>query len=154
MSRIGSDAKLLALGRDAFLNESGAALIRKHGSTGDPLFTSAGYADYADDLLQRMVNPFLLDRVDRIIRDPKRKLAWSDRLFGTMRVAMDQGITPRIMALGAAAAVDYALKEEKSTGTPRQYLEALWGAEATGPAKQACLDLVEKAIPSLPAWRA
>jgi hypothetical protein len=154
MSRIGSDAKLLALGRDAFLNESGAALIRKHGSTGDPLFTSAGYADYADDLLQRMVNPFLLDRVDRIIRDPKRKLAWSDRLFGTMRVAMDQGITPRIMALGAAAAVDYALKEEKSPGTPRQYLEALWGAEATGPAKQACLDLVEMAIPRLPAWRA
>ena len=154
MSAIGSDTELLGLGRKAFLEESGAALIKKHGPTGDPLFTPDGYAAYADDLLQRMVNPFLLDRVDRIIRDPKRKLGWNDRLFGTMRVALEQGITPRIMAMGAAAAIDHALKEDKSSASPRKYVEALWGAEASGAARETCLSLVEEALPRLSAWRA
>jgi mannitol-1-phosphate 5-dehydrogenase len=153
MSRIGSDTELLDLGRQAFLRESGAALIKKHAHTGDPLFTTDGYASYAEDLLQRMVNPFLLDRVDRIIRDPKRKLAWNDRLFGTMRVALEQGISPRIMAMGAAAAVDYALKEEKSSSSPRQYLDALWGAEASGAARETCLRMVEEALPRLSAGK-
>ena len=36
--------------RAAFLNESGAALIRKHAGV-DELFTEAGFAAYVDDLI-------------------------------------------------------------------------------------------------------
>jgi len=155
MSRIGDDRGLMALGRKVFLEESGAALIRRHASTGDRLFTPAGYAAYADDLLERMVNPWLFDRVDRIIRDPARKLAWDDRLFGTMRRALEAGVTPTGMALGAAAAVEYA---EPGTaghdGAARAYLGGLWGAGPKDPEREACLRLVEEAAPRLQEWRA
>ena len=44
MSDIRDAPDLLALGRRAFLEESGAALVAKHGATGDPLFTGDGVA--------------------------------------------------------------------------------------------------------------
>ncbi len=154
MSRIKGDEKLMALGRKVFLEESGAALIRRHAATGDRLFTEAGYAEYADDLLERMVNPWLFDRVDRIIRDPARKLAWDDRLFGTMRRALEAGITPRGMALGAAAAVHYAQSEARERADARTYLCRLWGEPASDPARETCLRLVEEATARLEEWRA
>ena len=101
---------LLQFVEQAFLQESGEALCRRHGGL-DPLFTPAGWADYVRDLLLRMLNPYLRDRVDRVIRDPRRKLGWDDRLVGTMRMALEQGIEPRRYALGAAAAVELLLKE-------------------------------------------
>ncbi|MFW6107786.1 MAG: hypothetical protein ACOC70_01170 [bacterium] len=90
--------------RDAFLDESGAALVRKHRGA-DRLFTPAGYRDYADDLLRRMTNPLLLDSVERVVRDPERKLGWNDRLVGTIRLALSQGVRPARYAVGAAAAL-------------------------------------------------
>jgi len=86
MSEVGSDRALMAFGREAFLEESGAALIARHKGL-DPLFTPAGYQAYADDLLERMINPYLRDLIERVVRDPRRKLAWDDRLIGTMRLA-------------------------------------------------------------------
>jgi len=153
MSRIKGDEKLMALGRKVFLEESGAALIRRHAAAGDPLFTPAGWAAYADDLLERMVNPWLFDRVDRIIRDPARKLAWDDRLFGTMRRALEAGITPSGLALGAAAAVQYALSETNEGGDLRGFLRRLWGEEAADPERESCLRLVEQAVALLEEWR-
>jgi len=153
MSEIADDTRLLDLGRRAFRDESGAALIKRHARLGDPLFTTTGYEAYAEDLLQRMTNPFLLDRVERIIRDPRRKLGWNDRLFGTMRVALDQGIRPSIMALGAAAAVEHARESEKIAVSPRDFLTTLWGAEATGDRREECIRLVEEALPRLSDWR-
>jgi len=95
---------LLPFLRDAFLEESGAALIRKWAGV-DELFTPAGYRAYADDLLDRMTNPFLMDTVERVGRDPARKLGWGDRLLGTLRLARSQEIEPRRYAIGAAAAL-------------------------------------------------
>lgn len=92
--------------RAAFIAESGTALIRKHGAA-DPLFTQAGYADYVDDLLSRMISPYLGDSAERVARDPRRKLGWDDRLIGTIRLALSQGIRPRRYAFGAAAALAY-----------------------------------------------
>ena len=91
--------------RDAFLEESGESLIRKHTGV-DPLFTPDGYRAFADDLLERMTNPFLMDTVARVGRDAERKLGWDDRLIGTMRLALAQGVEPRRYAIGAAAALD------------------------------------------------
>jgi mannitol-1-phosphate 5-dehydrogenase len=88
--------------RAAFVEESGAALVRKHAGV-DALFTPEGYAAYADDLLARMTNPHLGDTVERVGRDPRRKLGWDDRLVGTVRVALAQGVRPLRYALGAAA---------------------------------------------------
>jgi hypothetical protein len=154
MSNIRKDAGLLDLGRRAFLEESGAALIRKHGSAAvaDPLFTPQGWSAYAEDLLQRMTNPWLHDGVERIIRDPIRKLGWSDRFFGTMRCALDQGIQPYAMALGAAAAVLRAQELEKDSSPPDEMLMRIWGGEARDANRQACISLVLEALEKLPGW--
>ncbi len=99
------DTEIMDTARKAFIDECGAALIRKHDGLGDPLFTPVGFRDYADDLLERMVCPYLNDLVWRVGRDHLRKLGYDDRLFGTMRVVLGQGLTPTNLAIGAAAGV-------------------------------------------------
>ncbi|WP_424114299.1 hypothetical protein [Roseiarcus sp.] len=89
---------------EAFIEESGRALIARHEGV-DELFTPRGFEHYACDLLERMVNPWLNDLVARVIRDPRRKLGWNDRLIGTMRLVLDVGMVPRRFAEGAAAAL-------------------------------------------------
>ncbi len=142
---------LVPLIRAAFLEESGEALVRRHRGV-DPLFTPAGYAVYADDLLERMMNPYLRDTIERVIRDTERKLGWRDRLIGTMRVALDQGVEPRRYALGAAAAVAVlhppALEGDDAAGP---VLRSLWGGEEDGDGP--VIDLVEAGLRRLRAWR-
>ena len=116
MSDIRADRKLYEIGRKAFIDECGAALIKKYGATGDPLFTPAGFTAYADDLLVRMTNPYLKDEVSRIIRDPQRKLGLNDRLFGTMRLCLQMGIVPEILAHGSLAAVRYLVDQNIDVG--------------------------------------
>ena len=126
MSEAGNDTALMKLAREAFLDESGAALIARHQGL-DPLFTASGYQAYADDLLERMTNPYLRDRIERVIRDTPRKLSWDDRLIGTMRLALDAGVTPARFALGAAAALGTLPPGgAPSTASPSQALSALW----------------------------
>jgi len=113
MADIKDDAGLMPIARDAFINESGAALIKKHKNIGDELFTQAGYRDFAEDLLARMINPYLGDTIARAARDPRRKLGLHDRIFGTIQLAMEYGIAPVNMLLAAAAGVSYLMKNEK-----------------------------------------
>ncbi len=124
MSEALSDPALRAFAREAFLHESGAALISKYAGF-DPLFTEAGYAEYVDDLLVRMGNPNLMDAVERIIRDPGRKLGWNDRLIGTMRLALEASVEPAGFAQGAAAALRFAYPEAAPNETG-DALRKLW----------------------------
>lgn len=101
--------ELIQFVREAFLEESGRALIQRHEGV-DRLFTIEGFRAYADDLLDRMLNPYLHDTVERVTRDPLRKLAWNDRLIGTMRLVDRYGILPLRFARGAAAALEYLEK--------------------------------------------
>jgi len=153
MSAIRGAPDLLATGRRAFLDESGAALVAKHAATGDPLFTPAGWRAYAEDLLVRMTNPWLADRVERIIRDPRRKLAWGDRFFGTLRVALSQGVEPRTLAHGAAAAVDYALRATTgiaaTAGAARRFLLDLWKDDPDDGLRERCLSLALHSLEEL-----
>ena len=112
MAQLTGDDELMQIARDAFLNESGAALIKKYASLNDELFTEAGFKAYADDLLERMTNPYLDDAVQRAARDPQRKLGPDDRIFGTMQLALDQAIEPVNMAKGAAAGIKYLAATE------------------------------------------
>jgi mannitol-1-phosphate 5-dehydrogenase len=112
-------ASLKTFVEKAFVEESGVPLCRRHAGV-DPLFTHHGWAEYVRDLMQRMANPFLKDRVDRVIRDPHRKLAWNDRFIGTMRLALEYGVEPQHYATGAAAAVELMLAAD-----PQQSLSSL-----------------------------
>ncbi len=139
--------------RAAFIEESGQTLIRRHAGV-DPLFTDEGYREYADDLLARMVNRHLRDSVERVGRDPARKLAWDDRLIGTMRAALSVGVTPRRYAVGAAAALatmnPSALREGKSVAS---LLRPLWQESAADEAeKKAVLELIKEGRSWLFRW--
>ena len=105
MTELQGDIALMQVARDAFLKESGDALMAKHHSLSAPLFTETGYKHYAEDLLQRITNPHLADTVARAGRDVIRKLSPTDRIFGTMSLALEYGIEPQNMALGALAGV-------------------------------------------------
>ena len=105
MAEAARHGDIMATARAAFIDESGTALVKKYRHLQDPLFTACGYRAYADDLIERMVNPNLNDLIARVIRDARRKLGYDDRLFGTMRLALTQGIEPIHMATGAAAAL-------------------------------------------------
>ena len=144
---------IFAFLRAAFIQESGEALIRKHAGK-DPLFTHAGYRAYADDLLSRMVNPFLHDSVERVRRDPQRKLEWDDRLVGTLRVALRQGVKPSRYAFGTAAALAVLDRRSLETNVAlATWLDPLW--EAASPdtqEKETVLDLIEEGRERLQKW--
>lgn len=146
---------MLPFARAAFIEESGETLIRKHAGL-DPLFTLDGYRNFADDLLERMTNPFLVDLIERVTRDTERKLGWNDRLAGTMRVALEQGVVPHRYALGAAAALarldPATLEGQLPAGS---VLDALWREASPDQAERDRLvALVESALEELRAWRA
>jgi len=116
MSEAGKDPWIMETARKAFIDESGAALIQANAQAGDPLFTEEGYSEYAEDLLVRITNPNLNDLVERVGRDHPRKLGIEDRLYGTMVIALEQGVEPCNLSLGAAAGVLSMIKRRESLG--------------------------------------
>lgn len=152
MSQLPGVPSLLALVRAAVLEETGAALCAKYAGL-DELFTPAGFAVYCDDLLERMVNPYLRDAVERVGRDLQRKLGWEDRLVGAMRLALDAGITPRGFALGSAAALKWL--EPHAAGFPAGLLPALWQRPPADDARVAELEgLIQEGWQALHEWLA
>ena len=143
---------VISLARAAFIEESGEALIRKYRGV-DPLFTPDGYREYADDLIERMMNPFLVDSIERVTRDTERKLGWNDRLIGTMRLTLQQGVRPRRYALGAAAALAVLDSNILDSASPSAVLTKLWGdVPSSAKESEAVLGMIEDASQRLKAW--
>ena len=146
---------LLGFIRAAFLEESGEALDSQTCAARTACSRPKDTASTLDDLLERMTNPYLQDSVERVGRDPHRKLGWDDRLVGTMRVALQQNVVPRRYALGAAAALATLEPTFLKTDMPaRALLAPLWGNEAmeTKDAEDV-LSLIEEAKLRLKQWR-
>ena len=120
---------MMEFAKEAFLAESGVGLRSKYAETNDELFTEEGFKVYAEDLLVRMVNPFLRDPVERVTRDPARKLGWNDRLIGSMLLAAEAGVVPTRLARGASIALDF-LCQEQGLNDPATLLDELWEGEA------------------------
>ena len=132
--------------RAAALGESGAALIRRH-SGADPMFTKRGYEDFMEELLKRMLNPYLKDTVARVGRDAPRKLGWDDRLVGTVRLVLREGLQPHRHALGVAAAL-------KTIDSSPDMLPNLWKNDRPDKNEQrAVLDAVARGAQHLEAWQ-
>jgi mannitol-1-phosphate 5-dehydrogenase len=138
MSELKDDEVVMEIARSAFLNECGAALITKNAYTADELFTATGLKDYAEDLLERITNPYLGDTVARACRDIVRKLSVNDRLFGTMNLALEYGIEPKNMAIGAMAGIAVLLRKAQEYNLPADLRFADW--------RQLDNDTIEKII--------
>ena len=128
MSQIGQRDDLMRRAMEVFQKEVGPGLIHAHAHIGDPLFSPDGIIDYAKDALQRMVNPFLNDPIERVTRDPIRKLGWEDRLIGGMRLAIEAGLEPVLLAEGTKLALQRAAKE--TSIDPQDLLIKIWSDEA------------------------
>jgi mannitol-1-phosphate/altronate dehydrogenase len=128
-------ADIMQCASKAFLDESGTALLTRHRNVDDPLFRPEGFAQYARDLLERMVNPYLNDLVSRVGRDHARKLGYHDRLYGTMRLALESGVRPVHLARGAAAGlVSMVRRREQLQSVPHHLPESpdALGAQTAG----------------------
>jgi len=77
---------------------------------------------YAATLLERFKNPFLLDTVLRVGRDPMRKLRSSDRLIGAARLALNAGVIPQALVSAIVAAFRFDPKEDRSAQELQQRL--------------------------------
>ncbi len=128
MSEVAQRDDLMRQAMDVFLNEVGPALIHAHRRSGDHLFTDEGIESFAKDALKRMVNPFLNDPIERVTRDPVRKLGWEDRLVGAMRLALDAGVQPKLLAEGSKLALNRAARE--TSAKPKDLLRKIWSKEA------------------------
>ncbi len=126
MTELQANERLMNLAREAFINDSGRALIDKYANLGDELFTEPGYRHFAEDLLERMTNPFLGDTTARAGRDVIRKLGAHDRIFGTMNLAIEHGIEPVNMAVGAMAGIAILLGNATRYDVPQEFSGKRW----------------------------
>ena len=83
------------------LLESTRALSKRHGASLDDGLT------YLENLIPRFENELLVDTIDRVGRDPKRKVGKGDRLVGAFHMVRESGQTPAYIAMGVAAAFLY-----------------------------------------------
>ncbi|MDT8303313.1 MAG: hypothetical protein RQ760_17680 [Sedimentisphaerales bacterium] len=126
MTELANDSEIMQIARAAFLQESGAALIKKYSHLGDELFTDSGFKDYTEDLLTRMTNPYLGDTIARVVRDIPRKLEMNGRIFGTMQLALEYDIEPNNMAAGAIAGIAVLLKNAEENNLPNDLHFGKW----------------------------
>jgi mannitol-1-phosphate 5-dehydrogenase len=114
---LGQQAGLLTI-RDAILDpairrvvkgameESGAVLIKRYG------FDAARHAAYIDKILSRFENPYLHDDVERVGRQPLRKLSAGDRLIKPLLGTLEYGLPHANLIQGIAAAMSYRSEQD------------------------------------------
>ncbi|WP_410012974.1 mannitol-1-phosphate 5-dehydrogenase [Sodalis sp. C49] len=88
------------------MEESGAVLINRYG------FEAAKHAAYINKILQRFENPYLHDDVERVGRQPLRKLSAGDRLIKPLRGTMEYGLRHDNLLKGIAAAMHYHSEQD------------------------------------------
>ena len=71
------------------------------------VFSAEQLAETRADILLRFANPMLQDTIDRVGRDPIRKLGKSDRLVGCALMCLRGGVQPHNVAAICAAALRY-----------------------------------------------
>ena len=88
--------------------ESGQVLINRYG------FNREKHREYIDKILNRFKNPYLVDEITRVGRQPLRKLSNNDRLIKPLRGTREYKLENKYLIQGIAAALcyDYPLDQE------------------------------------------
>ncbi|AIX75445.1 mannitol-1-phosphate 5-dehydrogenase [Mixta calida] len=103
------------------MQESGAVLIKRYG------FDAQKHAAYIEKILTRFENPYLKDDVERVGRQPLRKLSAGDRLIKPTLGTLEYQLPHDNLVKGIAAAMRYRSAQDPQA----QELEAL--LEKVGP---------------------
>ena len=108
--------------------ESAMAISKKYGVNLNDILL------HITDLVYRFTNAALKDTCQRVGGDPARKLSPADRMIGSSKLALEQGITPAYIAVGAAAALRRYIAEaadmEQSLDTARGVLNDVSGLKS------------------------
>ena len=124
--------------------ESAFALSKKYGAS------LADLQMHITDLLGRFTNAALKDTCMRVGGDPARKLSPDDRMIGSATLALEQGITPAYIAVGAAAGVFRYINEaegmEQGVTSAKQVLTEVSKLDCAGTLAQLILAAYEKIL--------
>lgn len=112
--------------RDPEIREAVLAAMREGQKGLAATYGSEIAGDESDllDIIARFENAALNDSVDRVGRDPTRKLGAEDRLIGPARLAKEAGVRPEKLALAAAAAMFFCNRADPSANQLRELIEA------------------------------
>ena len=93
---------------ESALDETTEVLLAMYPEDLDP----EEHGDIRNDVRVRFGNPLLMDTVQRVGRDPVRKLGPNDRLIGSARLCLSHGVFPRAIAEVCGAAFLYEHPED------------------------------------------
>lgn len=99
------------------MQESGEVLIRRYG------FDRALHSAYIEKTLSRFANPYLVDEVDRVGRQPLRKLGTNDRLIKPLLGTIEYGLPNSMLLKGIAAALKYRNSSDPQAVEIQQSIE-------------------------------
>ena len=83
------------------MQQSGEVLVRRYG------FDRQLHHAYIEKILGRFANPYLVDEIDRVGRQPLRKLGADDRLIKPLLGTLEYGLEHDALLEGIAAALCY-----------------------------------------------
>ena len=139
------DERILKL-LDGVYRETATALSKKHDFPFEEQWT------FTRTSLAKLQDENIVDYIERNARDPMRKLGPDDRLVGSARLCLEQGVIPESLAVAIACAMYYeeptdefamtlkAMREEK--GIP-YILETVCKLDPRGQLAQLVLEKVE-----------
>jgi mannitol-1-phosphate 5-dehydrogenase len=110
---------------EGVLAETKQLLVAKHE------FTAEAQQAYVDKILERFANPYLPDTVDRVGRQPLRKLSRSERLIGPAAELAERGVRPQHLLATVEAAMSFDVPDDPESVELQQLLRTLTAAEAT-----------------------
>ncbi len=99
------------------MQESGEVLIRRYG------FDRALHSAYIEKILSRFANPYLVDEVDRVGRQPLRKLSANDRLIKPLLGTIEYCLPNGMLLKGIAAALKYRNSSDPQAVELQQSIE-------------------------------
>ena len=99
------DPEIRLLVRGA-MTESAAAVSAKHGRSVGPVLEHVG------DLITRFGNRALADTIERVGRDPQRKMQPDDRLLGAFTTCVENGVVPVHVTVGVGLGARRLARED------------------------------------------
>lgn len=101
------------------MEECGQMLEKRHG------FSAEEMLSYRSKLMQRFLNPYIIDSVTRVAREPIRKLSPADRIIAPMNAALGYGIAVPCYYTGAASLLLYDNPADEQSQELRQMISRL-----------------------------
>ena len=109
---------------EAVMKESGAVLIRRYA------FDPAAHRAYIDKILKRFANPYLHDDIDRVARQPLRKLGAQERFIKPLNGMLEYDL-PHDATVRAIAVTLHYHNPDDPQAVEMQYYRQAHGIAAT-----------------------